>query len=49
MNENNIENIKNFKELGINQWLIDTLCKISINQPTEVQSNCIPAILKGIN
>jgi ATP-dependent RNA helicase DDX49/DBP8 len=36
-----------FHELGIDQWLIDQLAKISIKKPTEIQLNTIKPILEG--
>ncbi|MHA2430494.1 MAG: DEAD/DEAH box helicase [Promethearchaeota archaeon] len=36
-----------FKELGINQFLINALKKLDINKPTPVQKVAIPVILEG--
>ncbi|PIA16793.1 DEAD-domain-containing protein [Coemansia reversa NRRL 1564] len=36
-----------FRELGLDQWVIDTLVAMSIKQPTEIQRACIRGILKG--
>ncbi|MFX1587564.1 MAG: DEAD/DEAH box helicase [Promethearchaeota archaeon] len=36
-----------FKELGINEFLINTLKKLDINKPTPVQRVAIPVILEG--
>lgn len=38
---------KSFSDIGVQQWLIDTLHAMSIRRPTEVQANCIPSILAG--
>lgn len=40
---------KNFKDLGISDILISALEKQSVNEPTEVQINTIPEILKNNN
>ncbi len=36
-----------FKSLGVSKWLIDALNAISIYEPSDIQSACIPAILEG--
>lgn len=36
-----------FKELGLNAWLLEALQRMSLTVPTEIQANCIPAILEG--
>jgi hypothetical protein len=38
---------KSFEDLGLSKWLIETLHSLSITQPTEIQSACIPSILRG--
>lgn len=39
-----------FKQLGLPNWLIDSLQAMKIVTPTEIQKNCIPPILsKGMN
>lgn len=38
-----------FKDLGVDDWLIDSLNSIAIKNPTEIQSACIPQILKSKN
>lgn len=38
---------QSFTQLGFSAWLIDTLAALSITQPTEIQSACIPAIFDG--
>ena len=38
-----------FKDLGISQWLTDSLQQLSIYKPTEIQQACIPPILQGKN
>ncbi|RUP24981.1 hypothetical protein BC936DRAFT_138865 [Jimgerdemannia flammicorona] len=36
-----------FAELGLNDWLVDSLRAMSIRAPSEIQSACIPPILAG--
>ncbi|KAI8901195.1 P-loop containing nucleoside triphosphate hydrolase protein [Globomyces pollinis-pini] len=36
-----------FKKLGLDDWLIQALDSLSIKAPSEIQENCIPAILRG--
>ncbi|KAJ2759028.1 putative RNA helicase, partial [Coemansia nantahalensis] len=36
-----------FGELGLSQWLVDTLRAMSIVQPTEIQRACVQPILDG--
>lgn len=39
-----------FKQLGLPNWLVDSLQAMKIFTPTEIQKNCIPPILlKGMN
>jgi hypothetical protein len=38
-----------FKDLGVEEWLIDSLNSISIKIPTEIQTVCVPEILKDKN
>lgn len=39
-----------FKQLGLPNWLVDSLQAMKISTPTEIQKNCIPPILsKGMN
>ncbi|CAL9734770.1 ATP-dependent RNA helicase Dbp8p [Monosporozyma servazzii] len=35
-----------FKQLGLPNWLVDSLNAMRITTPTEIQKNCIPQILK---
>jgi len=36
-----------FNELGLDNWLVNQCKEIGVVQPTEIQTNCIPEILKG--
>ncbi|XP_028299570.1 putative ATP-dependent RNA helicase DDX49 [Gouania willdenowi] len=36
-----------FSSLGLSDWLIQQCKQVGINKPTEVQENCVPAILQG--
>eukprot|EP00299_Pterocystis_sp_00344_P018681 c9320_g1_i1.p2 GENE.c9320_g1_i1~~c9320_g1_i1.p2 ORF type:complete len:434 (-),score=114.20 c9320_g1_i1:1566-2867(-) len=36
-------------QLGLKPWLVETCDKLGIRQPTPVQQNCIPQILKGLD
>jgi len=38
--------MSDFKSLGLLSWLCDHLKSLKITKPTDVQANCIPAILK---
>lgn len=38
---------KNFKNLGLSKWLVESLSAMRINSPTAIQKVCIPEILKG--
>jgi len=38
-----------FKDLGLNTWLLDTCREMGIKEPTEIQKQCIPAVLKGLD
>jgi len=38
-----------FQELSISSWMCEALSKISIKKPTEIQSRCIPLIIKSQN
>lgn len=38
--------MSNFKQLGLPNWLVDSLNAMRITAPTEIQKNCIPQILK---
>lgn len=38
---------KNFSELGVSDWIINQCKLMGIVEPTPVQCNCIPEILKG--
>ncbi|XP_044758720.1 probable ATP-dependent RNA helicase DDX49 [Coccinella septempunctata] len=38
---------KSFKELGLSTLIIKTLSMMGIQNPTDIQTNCIPAILNG--
>ncbi|SCW03875.1 LAFE_0H00958g1_1 [Lachancea fermentati] len=42
-----MESSKSFKEIGVSKWLVEALSAMKINQPTAIQSACIPQILKG--
>ncbi|KAI9296768.1 DEAD-domain-containing protein [Neoconidiobolus thromboides FSU 785] len=42
-----IKKSKSFKDLGLSSWLIESIKKLGIQEPTEIQVNCIPEILKG--
>jgi hypothetical protein len=37
-----------FEEVGVVKWLSDACRQVGIKQPTIVQRNCIPHILKGL-
>lgn len=45
--ENPISNASSFADLGLDNWLIDSLRSLSITTPTEIQSACIPKIMSG--
>jgi ATP-dependent RNA helicase DDX49/DBP8 len=36
-----------FKSLGLTEWLCSICASLGMQKPTQVQSGCIPAILKG--
>ncbi|KAF9581453.1 hypothetical protein BGW38_001513 [Lunasporangiospora selenospora] len=36
-----------FSELGLSSWLVNSLKAMSITSPSEIQTKCIPEILKG--
>lgn len=36
-----------FPSLGLSDWLVKQCHQMGINRPTEVQVNCVPAILQG--
>ena len=36
-----------FSDLGVKPWLVSALNSLGIEKPTEIQRECIPAILKG--
>lgn len=36
-----------FPSLGLSDWLVKQCQQMGINKPTEVQVNCVPAILQG--
>ncbi|KAJ1666667.1 putative RNA helicase [Coemansia sp. RSA 1813] len=36
-----------FRELGLDQWLVDSLSAMAISRPTEIQRACIEPILAG--
>ncbi|KAJ2016853.1 putative RNA helicase, partial [Coemansia sp. S610] len=36
-----------FRELGLDQWLVDSLGAMAITQPTEIQRACIKPTLEG--
>jgi ATP-dependent RNA helicase DDX49/DBP8 len=36
-----------FDKLGLDRWLIESLAKVGISTPTDIQSHCIPQILAG--
>lgn len=38
---------RSFTDLGLSDFLVKTLNSVSIYQPTEIQRNCIPPILRG--
>ncbi|KAJ2898183.1 putative RNA helicase [Coemansia aciculifera] len=38
-----------FKELGLDQWLVDSLSAMAITQPTEIQRACIQPTLAGLD
>ncbi|KAJ2607607.1 putative RNA helicase, partial [Coemansia sp. RSA 1804] len=39
--------MRTFAELGLDQWLVDSLSAMAIKQPTEIQRACIGPILEG--
>jgi len=41
------EEVKDFKSLGISNWILAQLKEIGLNKPTPVQASCIPPILAG--
>lgn len=43
----NEKKVTTFQELKLDQWLIETLNDLSIFEPTEIQSGCIPLIRSG--
>ncbi|CAH1757363.1 14373_t:CDS:2 [Entrophospora sp. SA101] len=48
-NDNSNSQRTTFQDLGVNQWLIDSLKAMSIKYPSEIQKHCIPPILSGRN
>jgi len=38
-----------FGSLGVRPWLVRSLANLSIKKPTKIQSECIPAILAGLD
>ena len=38
-----------FSDLGLSKWLIQNLSKVNIKNPTQIQKETIPLILKGNN
>ncbi|KAF7728952.1 putative RNA helicase [Apophysomyces ossiformis] len=38
---------KSFSDIGVDEWLVETLKSMQIRQPTEIQQACIPPILAG--
>ena len=55
-NEKNVQTIppatSSFQDLGVDEWLCDTLKAMQIKRPSEIQRACIPPALsgkKGIN
>ncbi|KAG0164534.1 putative RNA helicase [Apophysomyces sp. BC1034] len=38
---------KSFSDLGVDEWLVETLKSMQIRQPTEIQQACVPQILSG--
>lgn len=39
--------VTSFTELGLSDWVVDTAKQMGIRRPTEIQTTCIPRILKG--
>ena len=39
--------MSNFKDLAIDEWLLENMKKIGFETPTEVQEKSIPKILEG--
>lgn len=42
-----MEKIPSFEELGLDEWLVNQCQAVGMSKPTEIQVNCIPAIMKG--
>ncbi|KAI8987716.1 P-loop containing nucleoside triphosphate hydrolase protein [Mycotypha africana] len=42
-----VEKKTSFSDLGLDDWLCDTLKAMAIKEPTEIQRECIPPILAG--
>ena len=36
-----------FEEFGFNDWLVQQCVAVGMAKPTEIQTNCIPAIMEG--
>lgn len=41
--------MSNFEDLGVANWLCESLEAMKIHKPTSIQAACIPEILKGRN
>lgn len=39
--------ITKFEHFGFDDWLIAQCAAVGLTKPTEIQVNCIPAILEG--
>lgn len=39
--------IASFSDFGFNDWLVSQCSAVGLSCPTEIQANCIPAILDG--
>jgi len=42
-----VDEVKDFKSLGVSNWILAQLKEIGLTKPTPVQASCIPPILKG--
>jgi ATP-dependent RNA helicase DDX49/DBP8 len=38
---------KDFRALGVDKWLLDSLSSLAIRRPTPIQAACIPPIMSG--
>jgi ATP-dependent RNA helicase DDX49/DBP8 len=39
--------VKDFRSLGVSQWLVNALSAVGVTSPTPVQAACVPAALAG--